>query len=223
MALELGVSVKKSKKEAEAITSILNDAKYTCSCCGYQSAPNKNGDVQLEKDGFMYLVVGESGKEIVVCTVCYYTMNMDMLEKPGFIYYPWLTQEQLNYLLNYIYTILVWNNVKSQVTKASGLLLHFNGCAMALKKIDPTLTKEPKKLAHLLSWLKMEEPKDYKNRTEKYLKNMRLVPFLYPINSVDIKAVFNYSASLLHEVDWEETWDAVWYEFVKNRQQGMVA
>lgn len=223
MDLILGVSAKKPKKQEEEIQLALSEAGYTCACCGLQSKPNPKSELLEEKRGYMYLVMDDEGKEKVVCTLCYFSMNMDMLTEPRFIYYPWLSQEQLNYLFHYCYTVLQINLVPAHVQQASKCILQLNSkFAVHLTKFDPTLINEPLKLIRLLKWLQMEEPENYLARNDKYLKSMRLIPFTVPIRQKDIIAAFTYSGTLLYEEDLKDKWQAVYLDHVKKRQQGVV-
>lgn len=222
MALILGVSAENSKKNEQEVQLALTEAGYTCACCGIQSEPNNKGKLSIEKNGFMYLVVDEEGKENVVCTLCYYSLNMDRLFAPKFIYYPWLSQEQINYLLHYFYTIMQ-AGADSLKKKASACVFQLNNFSFHLNKIDPTLVNEPSKLIHLLKWLQMEEPENYRLRNDKYLKGIRLIHFSIPTVSPDIMAVFKYSESLLREESMEDKWQAVYLNHVKARQEGSLA
>lgn len=222
MALILGVSTESSKKNEEEIKLALGEAGYTCACCGIMSEPNNKGKLSIERNGFMYLVIDDEGKEKVVCTLCYYSLNMDRLFAPTFIYYPWLLQEQINYLLHYFYTIMQ-SGSKSLINKANAYVFKLNSFSFHLNKIDPTLVEEPFKLIRLLKWLQMEEPENYRLRNEKYLKGIRLIPFSIPTVSPDIMAVFKYSESLLREESMEDKWQAVYLNHVKARQEGLLA
>lgn len=221
MALTLGVSSRKSEKKEEEVQSLLRKAEYTCACCGVQSAPDPKGELLEQKRGFMYLVVDDDGNEKVVCTLCYYTMNMDKLTDPKFIYYPWLAQEQLNYLLHYIYTIQVMGIANSHASKTSSFFLKLCTFATHLNKFHITLVNEPLRLIELLAWLQMEEPANYRARNDKYLKGIRLIQFSLPINKADIKAAFEYSGVLMHEENIEDKWREIYLNHVKNRQQGI--
>ncbi len=224
MDLILGVSSENSKKNEEEIQLELNKAEYTCAYCGVQSAPNAKGTLLEQKRGFMYLVVDDEGNEKVVCTMCYYSMNMDKLIKPKFIYYPWLSQEQINYLLYFLHTVLVMNVVSAHSAKASQYFIKLCTYAIHLNKFDPSLTKDPLQLIRLLSWLKMEEPEGYRVRNDKYLKGIRLIPFSLPVETQpDLKAAFENAGILLHEEKLEEKWQDVYLNHVKNRQQGITA
>ena len=224
MALIPSVSTEKSKKSDEEIQSVLDKAEYTCACCGVQSAPNAEAELLEEKRGFMYLVVDDEGNEKVVCTICYYTMNMDMLIKPKFIYYPWLSQEQINYMLHLLYTVNVVKVIDAHTAKASKYFLKLCTYSTHLSKYDPSLVNDPLKLIRLMSWLKMEEPESYRLRQDKYLKGIRLIPFSLPVEEqADLKAVFEYSGVLMHQEKMEDKWREIYLNHVKNRQQGISA
>jgi hypothetical protein len=229
MALILGVSADKSKKQEEEVQSVLREANYTCACCGIQSKPNTKGEYSLAKRGFMYLVVDDEGKEKVVCTLCYYAMNMDELDvPPTFIYYPWLSQEQINYFLHYIYTVQQLGFVDSFKKQASKCFINLCNYSFHLSKIDPALVHDPalahqpSKLIQLLIWLKMEEPESYLARKDKYLQGIRLVPFTLPVKAADIKAVYEHAGILLHEEGIADKWQDVYLAHVKTRQQGLI-
>ena len=169
----------------------------------------------------MYLVVDDDGNEKVVCTLCYYTMNMDKLTDPKFIYYPWLSQEQLNFLLHYIYTVQVMGITNSHAAKTSNFFIKLCLFGTHLNKLNSTLVNEPLKLIELLAWLQMEEPENYRARNDKYLKGIRLIHFSLPINKADITAAFEYSGVLMHEENIEDKWREIYLNHVKNRQQGI--
>lgn len=221
MDLILGVSSQEINKQAEEINLVLKKAEYTCACCGIQSQPNPEGELLIQKRGFLYLVVDDKGKEKVVCTLCHYAMNMDKISEPRFIYYPWLSQEQLNYYLHYLYTVFHFGTVASLAKRASTCVLQLNFFSTHLNKLDPTLVKQPMKLVLLLSWLQMEDPKNYLARDDKYLRGVRLIPFPIPLKEDDIKAAFNYYGTLLHEEDMEDKWQAIYRKHVKTRKQGL--
>ena len=224
MSLILGVSAGKRNNDEEQTQHALDKAEYTCACCGVKSAPNTEATFLEAKRGFMYLVVDDEGHEKVVCTICYYCMNMDMLIKPKFIYYPWLSQEQLNYMLHLLYTVLVIKVVAAHTTKASKYFIKLCTYGTHLSKYDPTLGNDPLRLIRLLSWLKMEEPESYHVRKKNYLKGIRLLPFSLPVeDQADLKAAFEYSGILMHQEKIEDKWQEIYLNHVKNRQQGITA
>lgn len=222
MSLILGVSAENPKKQEDEILFALSEAGYTCACCGIKSKPNLKGKLFIEQTGYMYLVVDDEGSEKAVCTLCYYTLNMDKLSAPRFIYYPWMSQEQINYVLHYVYTVLVLG-IGTPAKKASSYILQLGNFSFHLNKFDPILVSQPLKLVHLLSWLQMEEPESYRARNIKYLKDIRLVQFTIPLGDADIRAAFQYFGTLMHEEKLEDKWHAVYVDYVKNRQKGLTA
>ena len=185
MSLSLSVSTG-SQQEYRLLDDhhkIIKDADYTCTYCGFKSvsSPERNASL-LEQQGYMqvhsrsYSTRVNADDSECVCPFCYQTLNLAIIEKPTFIYFPWCTQEHLNHLLIIIFSMIRMGTqdefLANQATKCYLKLLHYKNY---ISQIHSAIANDPKELIQVLYWLSKEDPETYKNR-DIVLSGLRLIP-----------------------------------------------
>lgn len=169
--------------DPEVKYAVVSEAEHTCFYCGIKTAaysethlqpPSADNTVD-QNMGYMH-VIKDQDEYRCVCPFCYYTLNIEKCPEPLFIYFPWLSQTKLNYLM--IYALGMFKSgLEEHISKQGSKLYHklTTGYKTPLKDIDPTLTDNPKELTSLLLWLSNEDPIAYQKRKD-VLKDVRVIP-----------------------------------------------
>lgn len=189
MNLSLSVSTGDQQEYTlqESHADVIARSNYTCSYCGFQSISHSTETASTaERNGYMqvhatsYYVKDSVSNLQCVCPFCYQTLNLQIVENPIFIYFPWITQEQLNHLLLLIFSIIRMGTDDHLSNQATKVFLRLQKYKNYVGQINQTYAESPEALVKVLCWMAEEEPEEYKNRG-KVLRDIRLMPTTPPV------------------------------------------
>jgi hypothetical protein len=163
---------------------IITKANHTCSYCGFKSISIQDSEVTAERNGYMqvhattYFINDKSALKCV-CPFCYQTLNLQIVTNPTFIYFPWMSQEELNNLLLLMFSVIRMGTEDHLSTQATSIFIKLQKYKTYVAQIDQEYVKDPKELIRVLCWLSEEDRESYEER-DKVLRDIRLIPTIPP-------------------------------------------
>jgi intracellular multiplication protein IcmJ len=191
---------------------ILKRDKYTCQYCGFTTIPDRKASPDsLEFSGYLEIHhINNNHKDnrdenlVSLCPFCHQVLHVGFAGHSGrmrLIYFPWLSQEKLNILVNAIFVAIHRKGkYEESATMFYVWLQNFSGIISMMydEKLD-----NPETLGSALSVMAKKKPKLYKNR-KRFLKNIRILPE-YKSFSKQIDYWSNKSWN--KEIEWEKIYN----------------
>ncbi len=186
MAISLSVSTGDQQEYTymDIHDEIISKANQTCQYCGFKSVSLQDSKIAAERNGFMQVHSATYYKKEIpalkcVCPFCYQVLNLQIVQNPTFIYFPWITQEELNNLLILMFSVLRMGTEEYLSSQATSIFIKLQKYKTYIAQINQEYVKEPKELIRVLCWLSAEERASYENR-DKVLRDIRLIPTIPP-------------------------------------------
>lgn len=171
------------------ITVIERD-KYTCQCCGF-SVREFDKTVAVTEGAYSHYLTthplddnhlnNELNNLITVCVFCHAVFHTacassEETSRYVLIFYPWLTQVEINLFCNLL-LVAKQSNHHSFSQTAQRIYSEWEGCTLFADTVFENGTSNVKNLASALQALHYRDPSAYERRAE-LLPGMRLLPIL---------------------------------------------